>query len=94
MFDPWVEKIPWRRTWQTTPVFLPAESHGQRSLVGYSSWGCKEPDTTERISMHTHKVTQERITVSFLKVSRSQAAHSFTFHRFPLLVCCIRSVQL
>ena len=35
-FDPWVEKIPWRRTWQPTPVFLPGESHGQRSLGGYS----------------------------------------------------------
>ena len=37
----------WRRAWQTTPVFLPAEPHGQRSLVGYSPWGCKESDTTE-----------------------------------------------
>ena len=36
MFEPWVEKIPWRRAWQHTPVFLPGESHGQRSLVGYS----------------------------------------------------------
>jgi len=35
-FDPWVGKIPWRRAWQPTPVFLPGESHGQRSLVGYS----------------------------------------------------------
>ena len=35
--DPWVGKIPWRRAWQPTPVFLPGESHGQRSLVGYSS---------------------------------------------------------
>ena len=34
-FDPWVRKIPWRRKWQPTPVFLPGESHGQRSLVGY-----------------------------------------------------------
>ena len=34
-FDPWVEKIPWRRAWQPTPVYLPGESHGQRSLVGY-----------------------------------------------------------
>jgi len=38
-----VRKIPWRRAWQPTPVFLPGESHGQRSLVGYS----KESDTTE-----------------------------------------------
>jgi len=35
-FSPWVGKIPWRRAWQPTPVFLPGESHGQRSLVGYS----------------------------------------------------------
>jgi len=33
-FNPWVEKIPWRREWQSTPVFLPGTSHGQRSLVG------------------------------------------------------------
>ena len=46
-FDPWVRKIPWRRKWQPTPVFLPAESHGRRSLVGYSPQGLKELDTTE-----------------------------------------------
>ena len=40
-FDPWVEEIPWRRKWQHTPVFLPGKYHGQRSLVGYSPWGCK-----------------------------------------------------
>ena len=40
-FHPWVGKTPWRREWQPTPVFLPGESHGQRSLVGYSSWGCR-----------------------------------------------------
>ena len=38
---------PWRRKWQSTPVFLPGKSHGQRSLVGYSPWGHKELDTTE-----------------------------------------------
>ena len=46
-FDPWVGKIPWRRAWQPTPVFLPGESHGQRSLAGCSPWGHKELDTTE-----------------------------------------------
>ena len=35
-FDPWVGKIPWRKAWQPTPVFMPGESHGQRSLAGYS----------------------------------------------------------
>ena len=39
--DPWVGKIPWRRKWQHTPVFLPGKSHKWGSLVGYSSWGCK-----------------------------------------------------
>ena len=46
-FDPWAGKIPWRRAWQPTPVFLPGESHGERSLVGYSPWGHKELDMTE-----------------------------------------------
>ena len=49
-FDPWLGKIPWSRKWQPTPVFLPGEFHGQRSLVGYSPWGHKESDTTE----HAH----------------------------------------
>ena len=40
---------PWRRKWQSTPVFFPGKSHGQRSLVGYSPWGRKESDTTERL---------------------------------------------
>ena len=50
-FNPWVRKIPWRRAWQPTPVFLPGESHGQRSLVGYSPWDRKESNTTEQITL-------------------------------------------
>ena len=46
-FNPWVGKIPWGRKWQPIPVFLPGESHGQRSLVGYSPKGYKESDLTE-----------------------------------------------
>ena len=46
-FNPWIGKIPWRRAWQPTSVFLPGDSHGQRSLVGYSPEGQKELDTTE-----------------------------------------------
>ena len=49
-FHPRVEKIPWRRKWQPTPEFFPGESHGQRSLEGYSSWGHKESDTTEGLT--------------------------------------------
>ena len=51
-FDPWVGKSTWRRKWQPTPIFLTGESHGQRSLVGYSLWGQKESDTTELLSIH------------------------------------------
>ena len=47
-------RFPWRRKWQSTPVLLPGKSHGQRSLVGYSLWGHKESDTTERLHFHFH----------------------------------------
>ena len=52
VFDSWVGKIPWRRKWQPTSVFFPGESHGCRSLVGYSPWAHKESDTTERLHFH------------------------------------------
>ena len=57
-YGPWVGKIPWRSKWQRTPVFLPGQSHGERSLVVYSSWGCKESDMAERLSTHTHMHAQ------------------------------------
>ena len=45
-FNPWIRKIYQRRKWQPMPTLLPGESHGQRSLVGYSPWGHKESDVT------------------------------------------------
>ena len=48
-FDCRVGKIPWRRKRQPTPIFLPENFHGQRSLEGYSPWGCKELDLTEYV---------------------------------------------
>ena len=48
----WVGKIPWRRKWQPTPVFLPGKSLGPLSLVDYPPWGHKESDTTERLHFH------------------------------------------
>ena len=47
---PWVRKIPWKRKWKHTPVFLPGKFCGQRNLVGYSLWGLKEPDKTDIVS--------------------------------------------
>ena len=52
-FDPWVGKIPWRRVWQPTPLFLPGESHGQRSLAGYKPQNVPKSLTgLKRLSMH------------------------------------------
>ena len=58
-------KMPWRRAWTPTPVFLPGESHGQRSLAGYSPRGCTELDVTEQthagtaLVLRTHRENQE-----------------------------------
>ena len=54
VFDPWVRKIPWRKKWQPTSVFLPGKSHGLRILVGCSPCGCKESDRIERLHFHFH----------------------------------------
>ena len=61
----WVGKIPWRRTWQPTLVFLPEEFRGQKSLVGYSPWGRKESDTTEVLSTRAHTPTQTSLRSTF-----------------------------
>ena len=53
-FNPWVRKIPWRRAWQLTPVFLPGELQGQRSLVGYSLQVCKKSDMSETTEKHKY----------------------------------------
>ena len=54
-FDPWVGKILWIRTWQPIPVFLSGESHGQRTLEGYSPGGHKKSDTTATTNIHTYR---------------------------------------
>ena len=59
-FNPWVRKIPQRRKWQTTSVFLPGESHRQRSLMRYIPWGLKESDMTEQLSMQELDLFQFR----------------------------------
>ena len=51
-FDPWVGKNPWRRKWLPTPVFLDGKYHGQRSLIRYSPWNCKEKDMIEQLILY------------------------------------------
>ena len=68
-WEAWVrsqgQKIPWRRKWQSTPVFLPGESHERRSLVGYSPRGRKESDTTEWLYHHWKHYG---VTLKYLKI--------------------------
>ena len=88
-------KTPWRREWQPTPVFLPGELPGQRSLMGYNSRGHKELDTTERLR-HTHQVyhsfsSKEQASFTFMAAvticsdfGAPQNKVSHCFHFFPI----------
>ena len=78
-FDLWVGKIPWRRAWQPTPVFLPGELHGQRSLAGYSPQDCKESDMTE--------VTEHACNTFYNNFSRH-------FLSKDIMLSCVSCVQL
>ena len=64
-FSPWVRMIPWRRNRQPTPVFLPGEFHGQRSLLGYS-WDRKESDTTEQLTTFFYQLLRFRMQVIYV----------------------------
>ena len=74
------QEDPWRRTWQPTPVFLPGESHGQRILVGYSPWGRKESDMTERLSSVT-------IFIKIYFLSFHSLSKFLIFQQFSFLNC-------
>ena len=63
-FDRWVRKIPWSRKWQLIPVFLPGKFHGQRSMAGYHTWGCKELDMTEKLNTYIATPTALYVTDS------------------------------
>ena len=67
-FSPRIRRISCRREWQPTPVFLPGEFHGQRSLVGYSPWDHKKSDTTKRLT-HTHTHTHTTLLGSWPRLA-------------------------
>ena len=88
-FSPWVGKILWRRERLPTPVFLPGESHGQRSLVGYSTWGPKELDTTEwvSLSLSRHKLKPTLWDYSLLNSRQVwNLSKRKKKHGFPILI--------
>ena len=72
-FHPWVRKIPWRRDWQSTSVFLPGKFHGKKSLVGYIPGSHKELDTTECLST----CISDLVVISRLKKTRVQMSEAF-----------------
>ena len=79
------QEVPLRREWQPTPVFLPGEFHGLRSLAGYNPWGHKELDMTERLTQthrHTHTHTHTHGSCTFAPPSGNE-----TFLLFP---ACVR----
>ena len=79
--DPWDGKIPWRRKWQPTPVFLPGKSHGQRRLVSYSQWNHKESDTTEQRSTH------------HMHLSKSTKSHVLHKHDFSVHIIVFQNLN-
>ena len=74
-------RFPWRRKWQPTPIFLSGKSHGQRSLVDYSAWGCKESDTTEWMNHHQQPLWASRVAqiVKNLPAVRETWVHSLSW---------------
>ena len=77
-FDSLVRKIPWRRKWKPTPVFLPGKSQGQKSLVGYSPWGHTESDMTDRLTLKAWSTLSELMklgTETFCSKDRTYSAH-------------------
>ena len=94
-FDPWVGKIPWKREWLSTPVFLPGEFHGQRSLVGYNPWSRKESGhdwvtNTQKLKSANHIVklyleTRSSSLYSYRWVHRKHESVSRVFSRTMLI---------
>ena len=75
----------WRRKWQPTPVLLPRESHGGRSLVDYSPWGREESDTTERLHFHSHFHRNAGIGIYVRTSIYSSESYMLSMPRFPPL---------
>ena len=84
-----VGKMLGKRKWQPTPVVLPGQSHGQRSMVGYSLWGRKESDTTERLHFHFLQLTKTLFHFEISKTLRNSMFHhlSVLMQQPSFLIC-------
>ena len=81
-FNPWVGKLPWGREQLPTPVLLPGDLHGQRSLVGCSAWGCKESDTTAWITLSLHCQFIKKHLAKFNSYSQQTSQHTRKRRKF------------
>ena len=98
-FELWIGKLPWRRVWQPTLVFLPRESHGKMSLADYSPWSCEESDTNEVTQhacthIHTYNIhfihnTYSNFHCLFFKPTQLRNIY-YLFFNGPQLVKCFR----
>ena len=85
-FYPWIRKIPWRRKWLPIPVFLPRESHGQRSLASYSPWGpekLRQDWATNTFTLRNCLLTLARVTTPSSESSRLFSTHNNSCPSFP-----------
>ena len=88
-FDPWIEKIPWRRKWQSTPVFLPGKSHGQRSLGGLQSMGLQRVTQDLVTPQHLYYSTAGTSTTIPATTSPAPSRRQASICTWPILVCSI-----
>ena len=98
VFNPWVRKIPWRRKWQPTPVFLPGKSHGWRNLVSYKSMGvAKESDITQQLNTTAifqaiwckHTIQFSRHNYAQLFITNSYKIHNLKYIQTHNLLCTV-----
>ena len=91
-FNSWIRKVPRRRKWLLTSVFLPGEFHGQRSLAGYCPWGSKELDITERLNWTDTKVVRDKVhkyrSTVFIYTNNEQGEFEFD-NKIPLTLLLI-----
>ena len=84
-FNPWIGKIPWRRKWKPTPVFLAGESYEQKNLVSYSPRGCKESDTAEHTCTHAPAVKAPDLNHWTVRGFHAERIHPSSFPPWPLV---------
>ena len=93
-FDPCVGKIPWRRAWPPTPVFLPGESHGQRSLAGYSPWSRKELDMTEQLNSNSISLLWKSVVMNTIHTHTHTSSPNFMSMYLEKMLNVILAVRI